>query len=78
MLNLSKNLSMFANIIFHLKNPCTGSPNRDERGRAIDFLGKQFRYKCQVGQRQRKNTFRKDTFRDKENEKDNENKDEDK
>ena len=33
----------------------TGSPNRDERGRAIDFLGKQFRYKCQVGQKQRKN-----------------------
>ena len=64
--------------IFHLKKPWTGSPNRDERGRAIDFLGKQFRYKCQVGQRQRKNTFRKDTFRDKENEKDNENKDEDK
>ena len=36
-----------------LKKPWTGSPNRDERGRAIDFLGKQFRYKCQVGQRQR-------------------------
>ena len=25
-----------------------GAANRDERGRAVDFLGKRFRYKCQV------------------------------
>ena len=25
-----------------------GVANRDERGRAVDFLGKRFRYKCQV------------------------------
>ena len=25
-----------------------GAANRDERGRAVDFLGKTFRYKCQV------------------------------
>ena len=25
-----------------------GAANRDERGRAVDFLGKKFRYKCQV------------------------------
>ena len=56
------------------KKTWTGSPNRDERGRAIDFLGKQFRYKCQVGQRQRKKSFGKDIFRDKEVGKDNEDK----
>ena len=60
------------------KKPWTGSPNRDERGRAIDFLGKQFRYKCQVGKAKKQNTFGKDTFRDKEKEQENENKDEDK
>ena len=35
--------------IFHFPNKSLkGSANRDEKGRAVDFLGKQFRYKCQV------------------------------
>ena len=60
------------------KKPWTGSPNRDERGRAIDFLGKQFRYKCQVGQRQRKKYIWKRHIQRQKKEKDNENQDEDK